>query len=61
MKSRTNYDLDIDLEKFTQGQNFLSISVKENWPKYAWIICTGHNLLLASKVKDKVNQKVKFT
>ena len=38
------------------------ISIKENWPKYAWILCTGHHLLLArSKVKGKVEQKVKFT
>ena len=38
------------------------ISVKENYPKYAWILCTGHHLLLArSKVKVKAEQKVKFT
>ena len=36
-------------------------SIKENQPKYAWILCTGHNLLMASKVKVKVEQKVKFT
>ena len=59
MKSRTKYDLDLDLEKFTQVQNFWNISVKEIFPKYAWILCIGHNLLLASKVK--VDQKVKFT
>ena len=36
-------------------------SVKEIFPKYAWILYTGHNLLLVSKVKVKVDQKVKFT
>ena len=52
---------DFDL-KFTQGQNFWNISVKQNCPKYAWILCTVHNLLLArSKVEVKVEQKVKFT
>ena len=30
MKSRIKYDLDIDLDKFTQGQNFWNISIKEN-------------------------------
>ena len=32
MKSRITYDLDLDLdlEKFTQGQNFWNISIKEN-------------------------------
>ena len=32
MKSRIKYDLylDLDLEKFTQGQHFLNISIKEN-------------------------------
>ena len=32
MKSRIKYDLylDLDLEKFTQGQNFWNISIKEN-------------------------------
>ena len=34
MKSRIKYDLyldlDLDLEKFDQGQNFLNISIKEN-------------------------------
>ena len=59
MKSRTKHDLDI--EKFTQGQNLWNISIKENLPKHDWILCTGHNLLLASKVKVKVEQKVKFT
>ena len=49
---------DFDLEKFTKVKNF-ETSIKENLPKYAWILCTGHNLLLASKVN--VNQKVKFT
>ena len=38
------------------------ISIKETWPKYAWVLCTGHNLLLARwKVKVKVEQKVRFT
>ena len=36
-------------------------SVKEIFPKYVWILCTGHNLSLASKVKVMVDQKVKFT
>ena len=36
-------------------------SIKENLSKYAWVSCTGHNQLLASKVKVKVKQKVKFT
>ena len=52
---------DLDLEKFSQVQNFWNISVKEIFPKYAWILCTGHNVLLALNVKVKVNQKVKFT
>ena len=30
MKSRITYDIDLDLEKFTQGQNFSNISIKEN-------------------------------
>ena len=30
MKSHIKYDLDLDLEKFTQGQNFWNISIKEN-------------------------------
>ena len=30
MKSRITYDLDLDLEKFTQGQNIWNISIKEN-------------------------------
>ena len=51
----------LDLEKFTQVQNFWNISVKEIFPKYAWILCTGHNLLLVSKVKVKVDKKVKIT
>ena len=55
MKNNTKYDLDLDLEKFTQGQIF-ETSVKENYPKYAWILCTGHNLWLVSKVKIKVEQ-----
>ena len=46
---------DLDLGKFTNGQTFQNLSIKENYPKYAWILCTGHNLLLArSKVKVKV-------
>ena len=52
---------DLDLEKFTQGQNFWNLSIKENYTKYAWVLYTGHNLLLVrSKVKVKVKQKVKF-
>ena len=49
---------DLDLEKFAKGQIF-ETSIKENLPKYALILCTGHNLLLSSKVK--VEQKDKFT
>ena len=30
MKNRIKYDLDLDLEKLTQGQHFWSISIKEN-------------------------------
>ena len=30
MKNHIKYDLDLDLEKFTQGQNFWNISIKEN-------------------------------
>ena len=30
MKSRITYDFDLDLEKFTQGQNFWNISIMEN-------------------------------
>ena len=55
LKSRTKYGL--DLEKFTKVKIF-ETSIKENQPKYAWILCTGHKLLLASKVL--VDQKVKF-
>ena len=36
-------------------------SIKENFPKYAWILCKVHNLLLVSEVKVKVGQKVRFT
>ena len=40
----------------------LETSIKENYPKYTWILCTGPNLFLArSKVKAKVEQNVKFT
>ena len=49
---------DLNLEKFAKVKIF-ETSIKENLPKYAWILCTGHNLLLTSKVK--VEQKVKFT
>ena len=28
MKNRITYDLDLDLEKFTQGQNFWNISME---------------------------------
>ena len=46
---------DLDLVKFTKGQTFLNLSLKENLPKYDWILCTGRNLLLArSKVKVKI-------
>ena len=30
MKNHITYDLGLDLEKFTQGQNFWSMSIKEN-------------------------------
>ena len=51
---------DFDLEKFTKVKIF-ETSIKEKLAKkYAWILCTGYNLLLASKVKVKVDQKVKF-
>ena len=30
MESRIKYDLYLDLDKFTQGQNFWNISIKEN-------------------------------
>ena len=30
MQSRIKYDLDLDHEKLTQGQNFWNISIKEN-------------------------------
>ena len=67
MKSHTKYDLDLDLdltfdfdfEKFT-NVNIFETSIKENEPKYASILCTGHNLMLASKVKVMVDQEVKF-
>ena len=53
-----NLTFDLDLGKFTNGQTFRNLSIKENYPKYAWILCTGHNLLLArSKVKVKVKVK----
>ena len=51
---------DLDLENFTKFKIF-ETSVKEIFPKYAWILCTGHNLLLAAKVKVMVDQKVRFT
>ena len=51
---------DLDLEKFTKFKIF-ETSVKEIFPKYAWILCTGHNLLLVSKFKVMVDQRVKFT
>ena len=42
--------------------NIFETSHNESWPKYAWILCTWHDLLLVrSKVKVKVKQKVKFT
>ena len=30
MKNHITYDLDLDLEKFAQVQNFWNISIKEN-------------------------------
>ena len=55
-----NLTFHLDLGKFAQGQNFWNMSVKEDFPKYAWLLRTGHNLLLA-RSKVKVEQKVKFT
>ena len=53
------FEFDLDLEKFTEVKIF-ETSVKENYPKDAWILCTGPNLLLESKVKVNFDQKVKF-
>ena len=48
----------LDIEKFAQGQNFWNISIKENLSKYAWIVCTGHNLLLArSKSRSRSSKR----
>ena len=52
MKSCTKYDL--DPEKFDQGK-ICETSNKENWPKYAWILCTGHNLLLGGQAKGQIH------
>ena len=41
------WTLIFDLDKLDKGQNFLNITIKENLPKYAWILCIRHNLLLA--------------
>ena len=58
MKTHTKYDFDLDLESSPKVKIF-EISIKETYPKYAWVLCTGHHLLLArSKVKVKVEQKV---
>ena len=40
------WTLIFDLDKLAKGQNFQNISM-ENLPKYAWILCVRHNLLLA--------------
>ena len=49
--------LTLTLKSSTKVNN-LDMSIKENYPKYAWILCTRHNLFLArSKVKVKVEQK----
>ena len=51
----------LTLKSSTKVKN-LETSIKESYPKYAWILCTRHNFLLArSKVNGKVEQKVKFT
>ena len=51
----------LTLKGSTKVKN-LETSIKENYPKYAWILCTRYYLLLARlKVKVKVEQKVKFT
>ena len=53
--------LTLTLKSSTKVKN-LETLIKKNEPKYVWILCTRHNLLLArSKVKVKVEQKVKFT
>ena len=41
------WTLIFDLDKLAKGQNFWNIAIKENLPKYAWILCIRHNLLLA--------------
>ena len=59
MKIQLEYDL--DLEKFTQGQNFLNIARKTSQNILGYY-AQGINLFLArSKVKVKVEQNVKFT
>ena len=41
---------------------YIKIGSDSFFSKCSWILCTGHHLLLArSKVKVKVEQKVKFT
>ena len=47
---------DLDLEKFAKVKS-LETSIKENLPKDAWILCTGHNLLLALKVKSRSSKR----
>ena len=41
------WTLIFDLDKLSKGQNFGNITIMENLPKYAWILCVRHNLLLA--------------
>ena len=59
MKSHTKYDLDLDLEKFTQEQNVWNISIKENCQRWRWK--STKMQIQNVKVKVKVEQKVKFT
>ena len=49
---------DLDLESSPKVKIF-ETSIKENYPKYAWILCTGYNLLLArSKVKVEAKGQI---
>ena len=46
MTSHTKYDLDLDLEKFAQGQNFWNILIKENCQ------CMGGTVLLGGGLRS---------
>ena len=41
------WTLIFDLDKLSKGQNFWNITIMEDLPKYTWISCVRHNLLLA--------------